>query len=183
MFRYIPLVLCALLPATSALAQEAGMTMGPGFIGPVNHTMSEQDIVRLGLLHERSEGPSEGGDVVVYDIHVKGGSTVTLVFGDDGAQQTLRTESPAFMTPEGARIGDTLETLRKLYPDGVFTKDLVEGAHVSFSLPEHGASRAVFMLDAHGLTEECFVEDKGCPNFSDRVSEGFETWDWPPPAR
>lgn len=184
MFRQSLFALACCLLAPSATAQATALTMGAGFIGPVKSSMSEQDLGGLGYPHTSAKSGSEGGDVMVHTVHVDAASTVTIVFDRGGAQELMRTQSKGFATAEGARIGDTLAQLQMLYPEGFVTKAVAEGPHLTF-LPfgwHDGGSRAVFILNTDGLTAGCLLDEEVCPDFSDRRSEAFETWDWPPLA-
>lgn len=177
MFKAIAFLAAVALLAASAMAQGAPK-MGAGFIGPVTSEMSEQELIALGLAYERTESGSEAGPVVVYEIHPDPRNVVTVVFGEDGKQQLIWTEAQGYATAEGARVGDTVAQLKKLYPTGAISKSVAEGLNLyflPFGLEVTEGPHAFFRLNADGLTEACVFDDKGCPDYADRRSESFQT--------
>jgi hypothetical protein len=85
---------------------------------PLNPT--QEDIAKLGFRYKVGmEDGSEGGSYRTFDIVAKDGVVVTAVFSlIDDRILFVRTASPKAVDPKGIRVGDSLEAVRKAWPDG-----------------------------------------------------------------
>lgn len=177
MLRKLILAVAMIGAAQPAFAQ---FTMGPDAIGPIKRGWTISDILASGLTYEREVVPTEGDPVTVYRLKTGDGARIDIWFEFDGAPYSLVTYSSVFQTTEGARVGDTLATLQRLYPRGKVWKSLIEGASMSF-LPFDVAPRErpalAFAFDPSGLSDDCMSDNKGCPDLSAMKSTSFAvTW-------
>lgn len=180
MFRQIVFAAASLCLATSATAQTASAPkMGIGFVGQLRHDMTERQFLALNLRHERSISGSEGGDLIEYSVHFSDGNIAEMVFDLEGKSRWIETTSSDFATANGARVGDTVAKLQRVYPKGKIAKGLIEGLYFNFVVlddADPSKVRAAFALDPTGLTDDCFIMNVGCPEFSTRRSISFRTW-------
>ena len=82
--------------------------------------LTQQDIPSFGFRYKKGmEKGSEGSTHRIFDIVAEDGVVVTAVFSliDDGLL-SLRTTSNKAIDPKGVMVGDSLEVVRKAWPDG-----------------------------------------------------------------
>ncbi len=156
--------------------------MGKGFIGPVKQGWTLADFLSLNRPVEKRDAFMETEPLHVYTMKMDDQSAISLfVWADNDDAFEVSTSSPGFVTKEGARVGDTLATLRKIYPKGQFSKGSEEGPWMSFrpygpvSVRKDNLS---FEFDTHSISYECLANDRGCPDFSEMKSQSAEIHWW-----
>lgn len=163
--------------AASAAAQEAPnpLTMKSRVIGPLRSEWKQADVLALGLPVEREDSNVEGEPVFIYTVHVDDRNAASIWFDENESPYMIGTMSPGFKTPEGAHVGNTMAELQRLYPKGRVFKSVEEGPHLAFILERSDGVSNIFRFDTPGLTLDCLVFDKGCPDLRGRPSISFET--------
>lgn len=81
---------------------------------------TQEDIAKLGFRYqEETEKESEEDTRRTYDIVAEDGIVVTAVFSlIDNNLLFLRTTSGKAVDPRGVKVGDSLEAVKKAWPDG-----------------------------------------------------------------
>ena len=159
----------------------AQLAMGPDAIGPIKRGWTISDILVSGMPYARDVVPTEGDPVTVYTLTVDDKVKVEVSFWADDTPYQLSTNSPVFRTKEGAGVGDTMATLRRLYPRGSISKGMIDGVWLTFlpfGMEGHRTKPVLaFSFDPSGLSDECMTFNTKCPDMADMKSTGFAvTW-------
>lgn len=178
MLRTLILAATMLAGSPQAFAQ---LSMGPESIGPIKRGWTISDVLASGLPYEREVVLTEGDPNIIYTLKVDSEASIAIWFSSDDTPYSLSTNSPVFATVEGARVGDTLATLQRLYPRGRVSGGLIEGARLGFVLFATTADGrpgvVAFTFDPNGLSDDCISLNRGCPDLSTMTSNGFMvTW-------
>jgi hypothetical protein len=82
--------------------------------------LTQEDITKLGFRYKKGmEEGSEGGSYRTYEIVAEHGVVVTAVFAlENDGLLFIRTTSNNAVDPKGVKVGDSLEVVRKAWPDG-----------------------------------------------------------------
>lgn len=175
MLRMLILAATMLVTARPAFAQ---LTMGPEAIGPIKRGWTISDVLASGMPYEREVVPTEGDPNIVYTLKVDDQTSVALLFSSDDMPFGLSTDSSVFVTTEGARVGDTLAVLQRIYPKGRVFITAEEGLQFAF-LPQGayvaGRPSSAFEFDPSGLSDDCILDHGKCPDLSGRRSLSFAT--------
>lgn len=178
MLRRLILAVTTMMLVQPALAQSV---MGPEAIGPIKRGWTISDVLVSGMPYTRDVVPTEGDPVTVYTLTVDNQTKVEISFDVDDTPYQFRTSSPLFVTKEGARIGDTMATLRRLYPRGSISKGMIDGVWLTFlpfGMEGHRTKPVLaFSFDPGGLSDDCLTLNLKCPDMSAMKATGFQvTW-------
>lgn len=177
MLKFLVLV-AALAMTGNAFGQPAAsqLVMNEDSIGPVRRDWKLADFLSLSLPIERHGAFLETEPLEVFTVRLDGQNEISFsVFVDGDTSFVISTRSLGFATQEGARVGDTLETLRRLYPRGEFSKGLGEAPWLTFEPYGQGTRsmpNLIFEFDTKDIPFECFERDRSCPDFSHLKSQG-----------
>jgi hypothetical protein len=112
MRKIITVLILALLIQTGAFAQSSSFRISAGGFGPVKPGMTEKQAAKALGIKLLSEGAPEGGCTYVRTER----SLADLYFMVmDGRIARVDTDSRAYRTAEGARVGDTETRIKLLY--------------------------------------------------------------------
>lgn len=176
MFRAFGLAFALLLPGSAAAQSANPSLMSSDAIGPIKRGWVQSDILVLGLPTAVRCEPTEGDPITIYTVAVSSDVAVEVWFGSDDKPYALETNSTAFATAKGARVGDTMARLKELYPQGRISSGLIEGARLSFGLPADSAGAVAgmwFTFETEGLSDDCLREGLGCGDLSAMKSKSF----------
>lgn len=139
--------------------------------------LTQVDVRKLGFRYKMGmEQGSEGGSVRTFDIVAEDGVVVTAVFSlIDGGLLFLRTTSDKAADPKGVKIGDSLEDVRKAWPDGglqlptpgeegITEPRYLTTSNVSLSLGEKAGGGNALFVKAIEIVD--FVPFEGLPSWS-----------------
>jgi hypothetical protein len=108
----------------------------------------------------RTSTVQRDGDSYLVDTIVVNGVRIKVTYWDDAVVE-LSTDSKAYISDGGGRIGDTLITLQKLYSTGRVHVGSEEGAYFTF---ETGRNGQYFIFDARKIGRDCVIVNRNCPN-------------------
>jgi hypothetical protein len=88
------------------------------------------DVRSLGLPYKESSEPSEGQELRTAIISARNNVRVVVVFDHHGNSIDVKTTSRRAVDPRGVRVGDTLNSVQKLWPEGkLYYGHSIEGGH------------------------------------------------------
>ena len=131
-------------------AQSINRAMSDGYLGPVSIGMSGSDLESLGVPYETTEINWEGDYYPQYALNLEADIQLVATLNEDSVWD-ISTVSSAFVTPEGARIGDVLTDLAHIYPEGFYVIGDADGLYFHFATSE--TVRSVFVFDT------AFIDD------------------------
>ncbi len=158
-------VLALMLMGAHAQGDGGQPIMAGGRIGPIVVGMTSANLEALGLPFVQQEINWEGDLYPQYVIEFTENSQVIATLFNDVVWD-VTTHSALFVTPEGARVGDTLAELRTIYPSGRDVIGFADGIFFNFVLP--GQSHAIFMIDKTSLGNDCIDYRRNCPDDLDQ---------------
>lgn len=128
-------------------------------LGPLHIGMTRAEVTALHLPIKTSTVNLEGEEYALLTVRVAKNVRIKATLCGEQICD-LETTSRAYVTAEGARVGDTLAELRKKYPAGQVNLGDEEGPHFSYASDVGGQ---VFIFDAGKLGKACVVENRHCP--------------------
>ena len=181
MTRFLILVVALLVPAAGSLAHQNELQLVDCKVTNmygVPLSLTQEEITKLGFRYKMGmEKGSGGGSHRTFDIVAEDGVVVTAAFSliDDGLL-FLRTTSDKAVDPKGVKVGDSLETVRRAWPEGglqlptreegIAEPRYLTTTNVSLSLskkPGRGSGLSVKAIEIVDFVPfEAFADFKGC---------------------
>ena len=148
--------------APSALAQVGVPQYRSHAIGAVHIGMTQEEVQGVARATRTLNVSMAGGAYVKQHLAIRGGPGVDVLFAD-GHVSDISTTDRDYETPEGAHVGDSLATLRSLYPDGHVHSgyDPQIGPFFNF---ETGAGGQFFAFETTTIPDSCLLRNTNCPN-------------------
>lgn len=143
---------------SSGCASGAGISENA--IGPISLGLEKSKIAEFGFSFSTRLEEYEGLNYEVYVIEIHSGAEITAEFDSADKIAKLTTSSPFFVTPEGARVGSSLDRLRETYPSGKVFSGFADGLYFHF---EGGFNHHIFAFDAVEIGMDCVEGKKKCP--------------------
>lgn len=131
-------------------------------LGPLNLSMSKDDVLALGLPSRTEEVMAEEEIFEDLIVEVEPGVEIRVSFEEDDSVFRLSTSSPRVVAPGRGHVGMTFGELQALYPEADVNFGRYEGAR--FLTLSTGQAGVRFAIDPHALSTDCLDMRIDCPS-------------------